>query len=119
STKVCPRMNPLPVGDQVRLKIRFEADPTLYRAVDLYEEEAECRSLVADRAGFQLARFYQIRLILPDFVQAAFTDPGQWSYSSLIGEWELVYWAASQSTISPFLRSCCSSSLQVDGVGLG
>ena len=36
----------------------------------LYEEEAECRSLVADRAGFQLALFDQMRLILPDFVQA-------------------------------------------------
>ena len=28
-------MNPLPVGKQVRLKIRFEADPTLYLAVGL------------------------------------------------------------------------------------
>lgn len=28
-------MNPLPVGTQVRLKIRFEADPTLYRAVGI------------------------------------------------------------------------------------
>ena len=28
-------MNPLPVGNQVRLKIRFEADPTLYRAVGI------------------------------------------------------------------------------------
>jgi hypothetical protein len=36
----------------------------------LYEEEAECRSLVADRAGFQLALFDQMRLILSDFVQA-------------------------------------------------
>ena len=28
-------MNPLPVGSQVRLKIRFEADPSLYLAVGL------------------------------------------------------------------------------------
>jgi len=28
-------MNPLPVGNQVRLKIRFEADPTLYLAVGI------------------------------------------------------------------------------------
>jgi hypothetical protein len=28
-------MNPLPVGDQVKLRIRFEADPTLYRAVGI------------------------------------------------------------------------------------
>jgi hypothetical protein len=28
-------MSPLAVGDQVRLKIRFEADPTLYRAVGI------------------------------------------------------------------------------------
>jgi len=28
-------MNPLPAGSEVRLKIRFEADPTLYLAVGL------------------------------------------------------------------------------------
>jgi len=28
-------MNPLPVGNQVRLRIRFEADPTLYLAVGM------------------------------------------------------------------------------------
>ena len=28
-------MNPLPVGNQVRLKIRFEADPTPYLAVGI------------------------------------------------------------------------------------
>ena len=28
-------MNPLPVGNQVRLKIRFEADPALYLAVGI------------------------------------------------------------------------------------
>jgi hypothetical protein len=28
-------MNPLPVGDKVTLKIRFEPDPTLYLAVGM------------------------------------------------------------------------------------
>ena len=34
------------------------------------KKKRSTRSLVAERAGFQLAPFDQMRLILPDFVQA-------------------------------------------------
>src|SRR6187455_94207 len=50
---------------------------------------------------------------------SVYRHPLHFDVCRLTGEWELVHWPASQSTISPFLRSCCSSSLQVDGVGLG
>jgi hypothetical protein len=47
-------MNPLPVGNQVRLKIRFEADPTLYLAVGIVRHslgsvEWELNSLICIR----------------------------------------------------------------------